>query len=65
MPMQNSTLPINVQVLTPERFIELLKANKVKLKEPSKRLVQTTIQKIIGTKNLIDKSYRLGVIYEN
>ncbi|MDY0279660.1 MAG: hypothetical protein RBR35_03765 [Salinivirgaceae bacterium] len=55
--MQNSTIPIEVQILTPKIFLNLLRQNKIVLKEPRKQVLRSTIQKIIASKEPTEKTY--------
>ena len=59
--MHNSTIPIEVQILTPESFLYLVKQNKIVLQEPGKQILRSTIQKIIASKEPTDKiHHQLG-----
>ena len=55
--MHNSTIPIDVQILTPESFLDLVKQKRIVLQEPSSQLLRSTIQKIIASQEPINTIY--------
>lgn len=53
--MLDSTIPYHVLSLTPNRFLKMLNEKKVKLIQPSNRLINKTIQKVLGNGETLNR----------